>query len=133
MATRAGRPDARLGLGHADAPERWVDVPRVAIDAVGHPPRGVVQQVAGDDLVVVVGGVGKGAAAVALAERPHPRHAGLQGVVHLDVAASVHRVAGRLQPQVVGVGTTGGVFLFGTGAIGRDVFWRTLYAARMRW
>ena len=95
---------AHLRLGHAGAPERRVDVQGIAVDAVGHPPRLGAQQVAGHDLIVVVGGVGKGAAPVALAERPHPRRAGPQGVVHPDVAAGIDLDGGRLQPQVVGVG-----------------------------
>ena len=72
---------AHLGLGHTHPAERRVDVQRVAVVAVGHPPRVVVQQVAGDGLVVVVGGVGKGAAAVDSPKAHTPPH-----------ASSLHRV-----------------------------------------
>ena len=47
-----------------------------------------VEEVRRDDLVVVVGGVGEGAAAVALAERPDAGDAGGEPVVDGDVAAA---------------------------------------------
>ena len=99
---RAARfPD--LLLGHADAGERRVDVERVAVDTVRDAARVAVQEVGGDDLVVVVGGVREGAAAVALAQRPHAGDGGLQPVVHGDDAAPVDLDAGGVQAQVVGV------------------------------
>ena len=79
---------ARLGLGHADAAERRIDVEGVGRNAVAHPARRAVEQVRGDDLEIVVGGVGEGAAAVAVAERPDARDAGPQLVVDDDVAAA---------------------------------------------
>ena len=93
-----------LGLAHADAPERRVGVERVDRDAVGVLAAGVRQQVVGDDLVVVVRGVGEGALAVAVAERPDARVGGAQALVDLDVAALVGLDAGRVQAEVVGVG-----------------------------
>ena len=53
----------------ADPSERRIDVEGVGGDAVGHLAPRAVEQVGGDDLVIVVGGVGEGAAAVAVAER----------------------------------------------------------------
>ncbi len=67
------------------------------------PPRVAVEQIGGDDLEVVVGGVGEGAAAVAVAERPDARHVGAQLVVDGDVAARVGRDAGLVEPEIVGV------------------------------
>jgi hypothetical protein len=52
---RAAR-GARLALGHADASERRVYVERVSRDAFAHAPALAVEQVGGDDLVVVVSG-----------------------------------------------------------------------------
>ena len=63
-----------------------------------------VEQVVRDDLVVVVGGVGEGAAAVALAERPDAGHAGRQPVIDADDAALVGGDARCLEPEIVGVG-----------------------------
>ncbi len=62
---------ADLGLGHADLAEGRVDVERVGVDAVADTARIVIEQVGGDDLEVVVGGVGEGSLAVAV--RPWPR------------------------------------------------------------
>ena len=62
-----------------------------------------VEQVGGDDLEVVVGGMGEGAAAVAVAERPDAGHVGGQGVVDGDVAARVGAHAGLVEAEVVGV------------------------------
>ena len=59
-----------LALGRSDPPEGWVDVERVGRNAVAHTPRIIVQQVSGDDFKVVVRGVGEGALAVTVAERP---------------------------------------------------------------
>ena len=62
-----------------------------------------VEQVGGDDLEVVVGGVGEGAAAVAVAERPDAGDVGGQALVDRDVAARVGRDAGASSAEVVGV------------------------------
>ncbi len=98
--TRSAPPArARLGLGHAGAAERRIDVERVGGDAVADPARLVVEQVRGDDLVVVVGGVGEGAAAVAIAERPDARHAGAQPIVDDDVAARVDATPAWSRPR----------------------------------
>ena len=59
----------RLGLGHAGAAERRVDIERIGGLAVADAAAVAVEQVRRDDLEVVVGGVGEGAAAVAVAER----------------------------------------------------------------
>jgi hypothetical protein len=63
----------------------------------------VVQQVGGDDLEVVIGGVGEGALAVAVAHRPDAGIAA-QLVVDDHVAALVEVDPGLVQAQVVGVG-----------------------------
>ena len=62
---------ARLGLGHADPTERRVDVECVAEDPVGDPAVGAIEQVGGDNLIVVPGCMGECAATVAVAQRPH--------------------------------------------------------------
>ena len=95
---------ADLALGHADARERRVGEQRVDGDAVGDAAPVVVEQVRGDDLVVVVGRVREGAAAVDVAQRPDARRAGAQLVVDVDVAAGIGRDPGAVEPQVVRVG-----------------------------
>ena len=95
---------AGLGLGHAAAPERRVGEERVGRQAVGDLAVGAVQQVRGDDLVVVVGGVGERAAAIALAERPDAGGAGSEAVVDADEAAGVGLDPGGVEAEVVGVG-----------------------------
>ena len=57
---------ANLCLGHTDAAERWIGIERVGGNAVRHPPPLVIEDVGRDDLKVVVGGMGKGAPAVAV-------------------------------------------------------------------
>lgn len=49
------------------------------------------------------------------------------------VSGETHRVLGLFETDVrlFGVAEGGGIFLFGTDAIGRDVFSRTIYAARL--
>ena len=105
MPTRTGRPDgAGLGLRHADPAEGRVGEEGVGRQAVGHLPVAAVQQVRGEDLVVVVGGVGEGAAAVALAERPDAGDVGGELVVDRDDAALVRFNASGVEAEVVGVG-----------------------------
>ena len=80
---------SRLGLGHARAAERRVDVEPVGGDSVGHAATGAVEQVRRDDLEVVVGRVGERALPVAVAEGPDARHPCLEPIVHDDVAALI--------------------------------------------
>ncbi len=62
-----------------------------------------VEEVGGNDLVVVVRRVREGAAAVAVAERPDPGYVGGQGFVDDDVAVRVGFHTRLVQAQVVGV------------------------------
>src|SRR5882672_7364930 len=94
---------AGLGLVHADPAEGRVDEQRVARDAVGDPARIAVEEVGGDDLVVVPGGVGERALAVRVAHAPHAAGAGAALVVDGDVAARIGGDAGSLEAEVVGV------------------------------
>src|SRR5215510_14974206 len=59
-----------------------------------------------DALVVVVGGMGKRAATVAVAERPDARDVRRQAVIHFDVTARVHGNASLVESQIAGVGLT---------------------------
>ena len=58
---------------------------------------------------------------------------GVRYPIRLFVAGEPYRLLGLIPGRVhlFGVDEPGGVFLFGTDAIGRDVFSRTLYAARV--
>ena len=62
-----------LGVGQAGSAQGRIDVPRIGLDAIAHPARFVVEEVGRDDLEIVVGGVGEGAFAVAVAQGPDPR------------------------------------------------------------
>ena len=66
----------------------------------------VVEQVGGDDLVVVVGRVRERALAVAVAQRPDPRNVGAQLIINGDVAMRVDRDTGLVEPEIVGVRPT---------------------------
>ena len=80
---------AHLLLGQTGPAERRVGIERIGRDAVAEPARIVVEQIGRDDLEIVIGGVGKGAPAVAVAERPDPRHIGAQLIVDDDIAVLV--------------------------------------------
>src|SRR5207247_10211985 len=79
----------RLRLGHADPAQRRIDIEGVSEDAVADPAGFAVEQVGGDDLEIVVGGMGEGAAAIAVAQRPDTRHICREALVDLDVAARI--------------------------------------------
>ena len=96
---------ADFGFGQADAAEGRIGVEGVAEDAVGDAAGIVVEEVGGDDFVVVVRGVGEGSAAVAVADGPDAGDVGAELVVDGDVAAVVVSDAGFFEAEVVGVGT----------------------------
>ena len=58
---------------------------------------------------------------------------GVRYAIRLFAASEPYRLLGLIPARVhlFGVDEPGGIFLFGTDAIGRDVFSRTLYAARV--
>ena len=94
----------RGGCGHAGPAERRVDIEGVGGDAVADPARIAVEQVRRDDLVIIVGGVGKAAFAVAIAERPDARDIGAQLVVDGDVAALVAADPGPVEAEILAIG-----------------------------
>src|SRR5271165_6210269 len=65
-----------------------------------------VKEIIRNDLIVVVGSMRKGAAAVAVTQCPDAGHVGLQLVVNGDVAALVGHNPGPVETQVAGVGRT---------------------------
>ena len=90
----------------------------------------VVEEVGGDDLEVVVGGVGEGAVAVAVAEGPDAGDVGAELVVDGDVAALVDGDAGFVEAEIVGVGAAAhGEQDVGAGELGR----RRPCSRRRRW
>ena len=63
-----------------------------------------IEQVGGNDLEVVVGRMGEGAAAIAIAQSEDALDIGREPVVDLDVAALVACNAGDVESQVVRIG-----------------------------
>ena len=98
------RPLARASLlGHADAPQRRIDEQAITGNPVAHPAGFAVEQIAGDDLEIIVGRVSESASAVTVSKSPDARDVGLQLVVHLDVAAMIDGDSGAVEPEVIGV------------------------------
>ena len=62
-----------------------------------------VEQVVGDDFVIVVGSVRKGTAPVAVPDCPDSRHAGAQFVIHFDVAAGIDPHSRLREAEIAGV------------------------------
>ena len=94
---------AGLLVGHSDAPERRIDEQAVGDDAVGDAPRFIVQEIGRDNLVIIVGRVGEGAAAVAITERPDSGHVGAQELIGHDIAAGIAAHAGGAKAEIVRV------------------------------
>src|SRR4051812_5617321 len=90
---RPARP-ARFGFGQPDAPERWINVEGIGGNTLAHSTVFTIEKIGRDDLIVVVGGVGEGAAAVAVAQGPDAGHIGGQAVVHPNVAPCIDRDSG---------------------------------------
>src|ERR1700684_782084 len=85
-----------------------------------------VKKIVRNDLVVVIGSMRKGAAAVAVPQRPDAGHVGLQLIVNDDVAAVVSRNPSLVQSQVAGVGSTP----HGQKNVSAYYFWRTFFACK---
>src|SRR3954453_9726252 len=98
---QAGFTDLRFA--HSDAPERRIGIESIDRDAIGPFAPGAREQVVRHDLVIVVRGMGEGALAVAVAERPYVRIAGAKAFVDLDIAALVLGDPGALEAEIVGV------------------------------
>src|SRR6516165_1632165 len=94
---------ARLGQGHADAAQWRVGVKGIGGDALADPARILVEQIRGDDLEIVVRGVGEGALAIAVPESPDAGRRGLQSVIDDDVATLVAAHPGFVEIQIVGI------------------------------
>jgi len=74
---------------HADAAERRIDVETVDGNAIGDLSIFAVEEIARDDLVVVVRSVSEGASAVAVANGPDAGDRRREVFVDLEVAAAV--------------------------------------------
>src|SRR6516165_7435937 len=70
------------------------------------PARILVEEIRSDDLEIVVRGVGEGALAVAVSERPNARRRGLQLVIDNDVTTLVAAHPGFLEIEIVGIRLT---------------------------
>src|SRR5262249_30829528 len=95
--TASARP--RLRLGHTDATERWIDEEPVDRDAIGHASLVAIEEIRGDDLVVIVRGMRKRPAPIAVACRPHVRRARAELVVDADIAMSIELDAGAIRAE----------------------------------
>src|ERR1700730_3861173 len=69
---------ARFFLGHADAPQWRIDEQAITGNPVAHPAGFAVEQIARDDLEIVVGRVSESASAVTVPKSPDARDVGLQ-------------------------------------------------------
>src|ERR1700683_1220348 len=83
-----------------------------------------IKEIVRNNLVVVVGGVRKGAAAVAVAQCPDAGHVRLQLIIDDDVTAVVGSNPRPVQTQVARVGRSS----HGQKNVSAHYFWRTFFA-----
>src|SRR5262249_54508374 len=95
-----------LGVGHAASAEWRICIQSGRLDSVRHAAMISVEKIGRDDLIVVVGSVRKGAAAIAVTQRPYGGYVRLQLIVNNDVAASVGRNSGAVEAQVLRIRRT---------------------------
>jgi hypothetical protein len=95
-----------FGVRHAAPAQGRVYKQTVRLDPIEDMAMIAVEEIVGNDFIVVVRGMCEGAAAVAVAQGPNAGHVGLQLIVNHDVAAVVGGNAGLVQPEVVRVGST---------------------------
>lgn len=96
-------PGARLPIGHPDTAEWRIGVEGITQHTIADASIFAVKEVGGDDLEIVIRGVGECASPVAVAKRPDPRDIGGKAVIDFNVAASVDRHAGPVEPQIIGI------------------------------
>src|SRR5271163_2176202 len=113
-----------LCVRHAASPEWRIDIQRVGLDPVGNPAMVSVEEIVRNDLVVVIGSVRKGTAAIAVSQCPDAGHVRLQRIINDDVAAGVGGNPSPVQTQVVCVGSTPN----GQKNVRAYYFWRTFFA-----
>src|SRR6185312_2637232 len=94
---------ANLVLGHAGAAERRIDEEAIGEDAVGDAAVAAIEQIGGDDLVIIVRGMGESTAAIDIAHGPDLGHIRPELIIHLDEAAFVGLDAGRLEAEIIGI------------------------------
>ena len=94
---------ARFLLRHAYASELWIGEKRIRNVAIHSREILALDEIAVNDLVVVVGNVRERRTAFHVAERPDSRDAGLKLFVHFDVAARIERNSGFFNSEIVGV------------------------------
>src|SRR5262245_36330992 len=87
-------------------PNGRVGVKGIGGDTIADPARIVVEQIRGDDLEIVVRGVGEGALAAVVPESPNARRSGLQSVVDNNVATLVAAHSGFVEIEIVGIRST---------------------------
>src|SRR5580693_7074747 len=85
-----------------------------------------VKEIVCNDLVVVIGSMRKGAAAVAVPQRPEAGHVRLQLIINHYVAAMVGGNPSPVQSQVVRVRSTS----HGQKNVSAYYFWRTFFACQ---
>ena len=93
---------AGLLVVHADAPERRVGEHRVRRDATVRRAVPAAQMV-GEDLVVLVRGVGEGATSVDVTERPHAVDRGSEHAIGADETAVVGQQSDPVEVEAIGV------------------------------
>ena len=91
-------------FSHAGSSQRRIRIKRVGVDAIGHATPITVQEVGGDDLIIVVGCVRESSPAVAFAQRIDAGHIGAELIVDLNITALIDRDAGLFQTEIIRVG-----------------------------
>ena len=88
------------------AAERRVDIERIGRHPVAHSSQLMVEKICRDNLEIVIGGVGEGAFAVAIAQRKNARHIGGELVIDTDEASFVDCNAGLAQAEIIRIRPT---------------------------
>ena len=94
----------RFRLCYACPPERWIDIERIGRYAIAYSAWILLEKVGCDDLEIIVGGVGEGALAVAVAHGPDSRDICAQLIVDADIAVLVMGYSCRIETEIVRVG-----------------------------
>src|SRR5215475_1948448 len=93
-----------FGFGHTAAAERWINKQSISQDPIREPPAILGKKIGSNNLIVVVGSMGKPAVSVAVSQRPYAWHAGSKLIVDIDIAPLIHRNSGFVQTKVLCIG-----------------------------
>src|SRR4029077_6632177 len=99
---------ARFLLRHPHASELWIGEKRIRNIAIHGGQILALDEIAVDDLVIVVGNMRERRPALPVAQRPASWHTVFQPAIHFDIATRIKRNSGFVNAEIIGIRNASG-------------------------